>query len=82
MKEKQCLVANAYCNERSMTCQCKHGYELDIDLVDDEKANETQQIGKCVPIEGSQWRNFEQEVNDDDDYFGGADDILFQVEAI
>uniref|UniRef100_A0A914C1E4 Uncharacterized protein n=1 Tax=Acrobeloides nanus TaxID=290746 RepID=A0A914C1E4_9BILA len=29
--EEQCIVPNSYCNSRSVTCQCKPGYELKLD---------------------------------------------------
>lgn len=30
--EKQCDVDDSYCNEISVTCQCKPGYELKLDM--------------------------------------------------
>lgn len=36
--EKQCDVNNSYCNEMSITCQCKPGYELKLDV---EKQDDT-----------------------------------------
>lgn len=30
--EEQCDVENAYCSEKSITCQCKPGYELQLDF--------------------------------------------------
>lgn len=32
VREEQCEVPNAYCNERSITCQCKPGFELQMDF--------------------------------------------------
>lgn len=29
--EEQCDIAHSYCNEVSVTCQCKPGYELKLD---------------------------------------------------
>lgn len=33
--EEQCLVRNSYCSEKSLTCQCRPGYELRIDDIGD-----------------------------------------------
>uniref|UniRef100_A0AC35UHE2 Kunitz/Bovine pancreatic trypsin inhibitor domain protein n=1 Tax=Rhabditophanes sp. KR3021 TaxID=114890 RepID=A0AC35UHE2_9BILA len=30
--EEQCYVKNSYCNEKSITCQCKPGFELDLNF--------------------------------------------------
>uniref|UniRef100_A0A9J2PKY5 BPTI/Kunitz inhibitor domain-containing protein n=1 Tax=Ascaris lumbricoides TaxID=6252 RepID=A0A9J2PKY5_ASCLU len=47
--EKQCRVENAYCNERSITCQCKAGYELHINFGDKNDA------GLCIRIKDSRF---------------------------
>lgn len=31
IEEERCLVKNAYCSEKSLTCQCRPGYELRIE---------------------------------------------------
>uniref|UniRef100_A0A915CN95 Papilin n=1 Tax=Ditylenchus dipsaci TaxID=166011 RepID=A0A915CN95_9BILA len=47
--EEQCVVENAYCNERSITCQCKPGFELHMDFENkDDK-------GLCQKVEGSKF---------------------------
>uniref|UniRef100_A0A914Z645 BPTI/Kunitz inhibitor domain-containing protein n=1 Tax=Panagrolaimus superbus TaxID=310955 RepID=A0A914Z645_9BILA len=32
--EEQCIVPNSYCNERSITCHCKPGFELQMNFED------------------------------------------------
>uniref|UniRef100_A0A915LIZ3 BPTI/Kunitz inhibitor domain-containing protein n=1 Tax=Meloidogyne javanica TaxID=6303 RepID=A0A915LIZ3_MELJA len=39
--EEQCNVKNAYCSEKSLTCQCTPGYELRIDDIN----NRTEKVG-------------------------------------
>lgn len=34
VEEEQCDVENAFCNEKSITCQCKPGYELKMNFED------------------------------------------------
>ncbi|KHN74923.1 Uncharacterized protein ZC84.1 [Toxocara canis] len=64
--EKQCNVENAFCNERSITCQCKPGFELQINFGD---KNDT---GSCIKIENSKFDSEKQlpttrQLIDDDD---------------
>lgn len=49
--EEQCLVSNSYCNERSITCHCKPGYELKMDF---ENKNDK---GNCIKVEDSKYEN-------------------------
>lgn len=45
VREEQCSVPNSYCNEKSITCQCKPGFELKMDF-----SNKTDQVGvDCNP---------------------------------
>lgn len=37
VREEQCNVKNSYCNERSVTCQCKPGFELHMDDFNNKK---------------------------------------------
>ncbi|VDM52910.1 unnamed protein product [Angiostrongylus costaricensis] len=32
VEEKRCVVENSYCSEKTVTCQCKVGYSLDMDF--------------------------------------------------
>ncbi len=48
--EEQCEVENAYCNERSITCQCRPGYELHMDFGD------RRDKGRCQQVEGSKFQ--------------------------
>jgi hypothetical protein len=41
VREEQCEVPNAYCNERSITCQCKPGFELEMNF--DNKEDKVKQ---------------------------------------
>ncbi|VDM10709.1 unnamed protein product [Wuchereria bancrofti] len=50
--EEQCDVNNSYCNEISITCQCKPGYELKLDEM--IKQDDT---GSCVQMEKSKFTN-------------------------
>ncbi|KAI6204500.1 hypothetical protein M3Y94_00681500 [Aphelenchoides besseyi] len=66
IREEQCNVENAYCNERSITCQCKPGYELQMNFEDrDDK-------GTCVEMAGSKFSGLaakdtlNDEMQDDD----------------
>lgn len=45
VREEQCEVTNAYCNERSITCQCKPGFELHMDF--DDKGDKVDIIEEC-----------------------------------
>ncbi|VDO70105.1 unnamed protein product [Onchocerca flexuosa] len=49
--EEQCDVNGSYCNEISITCQCKPGYELKIDM------NEQDNMGSCIKMEKSKFTN-------------------------
>ncbi|CAJ0583719.1 unnamed protein product, partial [Mesorhabditis spiculigera] len=40
VEEKRCLVKNAYCSEKTVTCTCKPGFELDM----------ADKQGKCVKL--------------------------------
>ncbi|KAL3124064.1 hypothetical protein niasHT_004653 [Heterodera trifolii] len=51
---EQCVVDNAYCSEKSMTCQCRPGFELHIDDI----GNRTEK-GFCVALEGSRFKGTE-----------------------
>uniref|UniRef100_A0A914I5B0 Kunitz/Bovine pancreatic trypsin inhibitor domain protein n=1 Tax=Globodera rostochiensis TaxID=31243 RepID=A0A914I5B0_GLORO len=46
----QFSVGNSYCSEKSMTCQCRPGYELRIDDI----GNRTEK-GFCMAVEGSRF---------------------------
>uniref|UniRef100_A0A7E4ZR88 Kunitz/Bovine pancreatic trypsin inhibitor domain protein n=1 Tax=Panagrellus redivivus TaxID=6233 RepID=A0A7E4ZR88_PANRE len=49
--EDQCLVENSYCNERSITCHCKPGFELKMDFENkDDK-------GACIKVEDSKYED-------------------------
>ncbi|KAI6225266.1 hypothetical protein M3Y99_01356500 [Aphelenchoides fujianensis] len=68
VREEQCRVENAYCNERSITCQCKPGFELKMNFEDKEDK------GACVEMAGSKFAGaaaaapaqIESEMQDDD----------------
>ncbi|VDN03849.1 unnamed protein product [Thelazia callipaeda] len=47
--EEQCDVNGSYCNEITVTCQCKPGYELNFDM---DNRNDT---GSCVKMEESKY---------------------------
>lgn len=32
VEDEQCDVADSFCNEKSITCQCKPGFELKMDF--------------------------------------------------
>lgn len=49
VEEEQCNVENAFCNEKSITCQCKPGFELRMNFAD---RNDT---GSCVKLEESKF---------------------------
>uniref|UniRef100_A0A915NQP4 BPTI/Kunitz inhibitor domain-containing protein n=1 Tax=Meloidogyne floridensis TaxID=298350 RepID=A0A915NQP4_9BILA len=49
--EEQCNVKNAYCSEKSLTCQCTPGYELRIDDI-----NNRTEKGICMEVEGSRFQ--------------------------
>uniref|UniRef100_A0A914PH89 EB domain-containing protein n=1 Tax=Panagrolaimus davidi TaxID=227884 RepID=A0A914PH89_9BILA len=63
--EDQCIVPNSYCNERSVTCNCKPGFELKMNF---EDKNDT---GSCIKVEDSKYEDeekFLQPAADDDNY--------------
>lgn len=47
--EEQCLVKNSFCNEKSITCQCKPGFELEVNFDD------TNDKGSCTEYEESKF---------------------------
>ncbi|VDN58619.1 unnamed protein product [Dracunculus medinensis] len=47
VEDEQCDVADSFCNEKSITCQCKPGFELKMDF--DNKNDR----GKCIKLEDS-----------------------------
>uniref|UniRef100_A0A915PH98 BPTI/Kunitz inhibitor domain-containing protein n=1 Tax=Setaria digitata TaxID=48799 RepID=A0A915PH98_9BILA len=49
--EEQCDVDGSYCNEISITCQCKPGYELRLDT------SMQNDIGSCIKMEESRFAN-------------------------
>jgi hypothetical protein len=62
VESEQCKVENAFCSERSITCQCKPGFELRMkfDDVSDKASSSmipsTNTIqGTCVELEDSKW---------------------------
>ncbi|KAI1704339.1 Kunitz/Bovine pancreatic trypsin inhibitor domain protein [Ditylenchus destructor] len=50
VREDQCEVESAYCNERSIMCQCKPGFELHIGDVGDKEDK-----GSCKRVEDSKF---------------------------
>ncbi|VBB27324.1 unnamed protein product [Acanthocheilonema viteae] len=60
--EDQCDVDNSYCNEISVTCQCKPGYELKFDM--DEHDN----TGSCVKMVKSKFTNQTSTVPDETNF--------------
>uniref|UniRef100_A0A0N5AV83 Kunitz/Bovine pancreatic trypsin inhibitor domain protein n=1 Tax=Syphacia muris TaxID=451379 RepID=A0A0N5AV83_9BILA len=71
VEEEQCDVKNAYCNEKSITCQCKPGFELNMNF---EDGNDT---GSCTPLKDSKFANNAPKVVDDE----AVDDIFYFVDA-
>uniref|UniRef100_A0A914XB03 Uncharacterized protein n=1 Tax=Plectus sambesii TaxID=2011161 RepID=A0A914XB03_9BILA len=59
IRENQCTAEHSECSDRSLTCQCKHGYELDIQAVDEVQ---NIAIGACIPIADSKWHQAADEV--------------------
>uniref|UniRef100_A0A0N5BLL4 Kunitz/Bovine pancreatic trypsin inhibitor domain protein n=1 Tax=Strongyloides papillosus TaxID=174720 RepID=A0A0N5BLL4_STREA len=47
--EEQCLVKNSFCNEKSITCQCKPGFELEVNFDD------INDKGSCTEFEESKF---------------------------
>uniref|UniRef100_A0A0N5A628 Kunitz/Bovine pancreatic trypsin inhibitor domain protein n=1 Tax=Parastrongyloides trichosuri TaxID=131310 RepID=A0A0N5A628_PARTI len=47
--EEQCLVKNSFCNEKSITCQCKPGFDLKINFDD------LNDKGSCDELEDSKY---------------------------
>ncbi|CAD5229660.1 unnamed protein product [Bursaphelenchus okinawaensis] len=59
VREEQCQVKNAYCNEKSITCQCKPGYELKLDFANKEDK------GECIEVEGSKFKKADDPIRDE-----------------
>ncbi|XGW33141.1 hypothetical protein V3C99_017549 [Haemonchus contortus] len=49
VEEKRCLVENSYCSEKTVTCQCKIGYTLNMDF------NNKEDKGSCRQDESSKF---------------------------
>lgn len=68
--EEQCLVPNSYCSEKSLTCQCRPGYELRIEDIEDRNEKVRRHFwgsewemrifwkfkGVCMKVEGSRFQ--------------------------
>jgi len=75
VKEKQCTVEHSECSQRSLTCQCKHGYELEMDFYDYEQS-EKPTGGVCISIEDSKWH-----LAADEPEMSGDSDIYFENDS-
>uniref|UniRef100_A0A8R1XSH2 Uncharacterized protein n=1 Tax=Onchocerca volvulus TaxID=6282 RepID=A0A8R1XSH2_ONCVO len=71
--EEQCDVNGSYCNEISVTCQCKPGYELKLDM--DEQNN----MGSCIKMEKSKFTN---ETSTKSDEMNSMDFYLMEDDSI
>ncbi|KJH41955.1 Kunitz/Bovine pancreatic trypsin inhibitor domain protein [Dictyocaulus viviparus] len=80
IEEKRCVVENSYCSEKTITCQCKVGYSLDINFANKEDKYcflikyllDFIHAGTCRQDESSKMKFFEfQEMSniDDEPYF-------------
>lgn len=66
IEEKRCQVKNAYCSEKTITCTCKPGFELEMDF-----ANKNDK-GSCKQMESSKFAHAPQAAPpaiDDELYF-------------
>jgi hypothetical protein len=77
VKEKQCTVEHSECSQRSLTCQCKHGYELEMDFYNYEQS-ENATGGVCISIQDSKWHHAadEPEMSGDSYIFENENDEM------